>query len=118
MKKKETKKFIKCDTCGKYIWLYDDVYFFNGYCGLYCCAECFAAACGERESLTMRDIENTAATLYEGDVSTNREWLNTLDNEKFVEIVSSVREDSNIDFSAWLDEERIINVREINMIGD
>lgn len=43
-------KYVKCDACGKPIVFGEDVYRYDGLCGLFCSAECFAdsyATCNE-----------------------------------------------------------------------
>ena len=40
---KETR-YVLCDACGSKIYLNSEVYCFDGYCGVYCSAQCYADA--------------------------------------------------------------------------
>ena len=40
---KETR-YVLCDACGGKIYLNSEVYCFDGYCGVYCSAQCYADA--------------------------------------------------------------------------
>ena len=61
-------KYIKCDNCGKRIDLGSEVYYYSGYCGLYCSAECFADSYAEVTELDEDVAENCMHTVYDDDV--------------------------------------------------
>lgn len=65
-------KYIKCDCCGKKIYFNDEIYFFDGFCGTYCSAECFATTYGEREELTMEHARNCGCKIYDDEAVEKR----------------------------------------------
>ena len=66
------KKYIKCDCCGKKIYFGDPIYYFDGYCGTYCSAECFAGVYGEEDELTMEHAENCLCKIYDDEETAKR----------------------------------------------
>lgn len=58
-------KYIKCDCCGKKIYFDDEIYYFDGYCGTYCSAECFAAVYGDTDILDEELAENNMCKVYD-----------------------------------------------------
>lgn len=58
------KYFIKCDICGQKIYLGEEVYQKEGYCGCYCSAECFAASYATVNTLSLEEVDNCCQQLY------------------------------------------------------
>ena len=59
-----SKDYIKCDCCGKKIFFGDVVYFYHGYCGIYCSAECYADNWGESTELYEKLAEDNGCKIY------------------------------------------------------
>ena len=59
-----SKDYIKCDCCGKKIFFGEMVYFYHGYCGIYCSAECYADNWGESTELDEKLAENNGCKIY------------------------------------------------------
>lgn len=79
-------KYIKCDCCGKKIYFGEEVYYFDGYCGTYCSAECFAGVYGAESMLDEELAENNLCRVYDDDIIAQRKAeikskIETLQNE-------------------------------------
>ena len=61
-------KYIKCDCCGKRIYFDDEIYYFDGYCGTYCSAECFTEVYATYDLLTEEHVENCMCEVYDDDI--------------------------------------------------
>ena len=59
-----SKDYIKCDCCGKKIFFGEMVYFYHGYCGIYCSAECYADNWGESTELYEKLAEDNGCKIY------------------------------------------------------
>lgn len=59
-----SKDYIKCDCCGKKIFFGETVYFYHGYCGTYCSAECFAWNWGESAELDEILVEDNGCEVF------------------------------------------------------
>ena len=60
-----SQKYIKCDCCGRKIPMGDIVCFHDGYCGVYCSAECYADSWGCYATLDEEIIKNCDCTVYD-----------------------------------------------------
>lgn len=54
---KETR-YVLCDSCGSKIYLNSEVYCFDGYCGVYCSAQCYADAHATIKVLDEDEVDN------------------------------------------------------------
>lgn len=51
-------RYVLCDSCGSKIYLNSEVYCFDGYCGVYCSAKCYAEAHATIKVLDEEEAEN------------------------------------------------------------
>lgn len=51
-------RYVLCDSCGAKIYLNSEVYCFDGYCGVYCSAQCYAEAHATIKVLDEEEAEN------------------------------------------------------------
>jgi hypothetical protein len=58
-------KYIRCDCCGKPVRFGEDVYQYEGYCGLYCSSECFADSYANCLELDEDIAENCRHEVYD-----------------------------------------------------
>lgn len=60
------KYFVKCDCCGKKIYVGDKMYQTPGYCGIYCSLNCWTRfeANVEITALTVSEADNCGADLF------------------------------------------------------
>lgn len=61
---KETK-YVICDSCDNKIYLGSEVFTFDGYCGVYCSAQCFADAYSTPKYLTISEAENCMCDIWD-----------------------------------------------------
>lgn len=66
--KKETR-YVLCDCCGKKIYLGSEVYCFDGYCGVYCSAECYADANATLKVLDEDEADNCRCDILDDDAT-------------------------------------------------
>jgi hypothetical protein len=64
--KKETR-YVLCDSCGRKIYLGSEVYCFDGYCGVYCSAECYADAHATVKVLDEEEADNCGCDILDDD---------------------------------------------------
>lgn len=88
---KETR-YVLCDCCGNKIYLGSEVYCFDGYCGVYCSAECYADAHATVKTLDEDEADNCRCDILYDDaiekekadikkeISELQNKLNKLDN--------------------------------------
>ena len=60
-----SQKYIKCDCCGRKIPMGSDVWYHDGYCGIYCSQECYADSWGCYGFLDEKMVENCDCTVYD-----------------------------------------------------
>ena len=58
-------RFVLCDSCGSKIYLGSEFYCFDGYCGVYCSAECFAEAHATVKTLSKPEAENCGCDIWD-----------------------------------------------------
>ena len=58
-------KYIRCDACGKPILFGEEVYKYQGYCGLFCSAECFANLHSDCSELTEELADDCRHEVYD-----------------------------------------------------
>lgn len=58
-------KYIKCDGCGKAIKFGETVYNYDGFCAVYCSAECFADSYGTELVLNDYVADNCCCKVYD-----------------------------------------------------
>ena len=51
-------RYVLCDSCGGKIYLNSEVFCFDGYCGVYCSAQCYAEAHATIKVLDEEEAEN------------------------------------------------------------
>lgn len=61
---KETR-YVLCDFCGGKIYLNSEVYCCDGYCGVYCSAECFTNAYATEKVLDEDEAENCRCNILD-----------------------------------------------------
>ena len=61
---KETR-YVLCDACGAKIYLNSEVYCFDGYCGVYCSAQCYADVHATVKVLDEDDADNCRCTILD-----------------------------------------------------
>ena len=66
MSNKETR-YVVCDSCGDKIYLGSEVYCFDGYCGVFCSAECYANAHATTKILDEEEADNCRCIIYDED---------------------------------------------------
>lgn len=59
------REYIKCDSCDNKIYLGEIAYQFEGYCGIYCSAECFSDTYATNNIITKEEAENCGSKVYE-----------------------------------------------------
>jgi len=64
----KTRYFIKCDHCGKKIYVGDPIYTIPGRCGTYCSAECYATETADIDELTLSHADNCLCEVYKEEV--------------------------------------------------
>ena len=60
-------KYVKCQCCSKRIYFGERVYRFNGYCGVYCSAQCFAETHCVATDLNAELADQSCCTVYDDD---------------------------------------------------
>ena len=60
-----SQKYIKCDCCGRKIPMGSEVWYHDGYCGIYCSQECYAESWGCYGFLDEKMVENCDCTVYD-----------------------------------------------------
>ncbi len=68
-------RYVLCDDCGRKIYLGNEVYCFDGYCGVYCSAECFAKAYATEKVLDEEEAENCMCDIFD-DAAIEKEKAN------------------------------------------
>lgn len=68
---KETKHVL-CDCCKEKIYLGEEAYFFDGYCGVFCSAECYANAHATVKVLDEKEADNCRCDILDEDTSCDR----------------------------------------------
>ena len=63
---KETR-YVLCDSCGGKIYLNSEVYCFDGYCGVYCSAQCYADAHATIKVLDEDEADNCRCDILDDD---------------------------------------------------
>lgn len=63
---KETR-YVLCDSCGSKIYLNSEAYCFDGYCGVYCSAQCYAEAHATIKVLDEEEAENCRCDILDDD---------------------------------------------------
>ena len=58
-------RYVKCDGCDNKIYLGSEVRSFDGYCGVYCSAQCFADAYSTLKYLTEDEAENCMCNIWD-----------------------------------------------------
>ena len=71
---KETR-YVLCDSCGNKIYLGSEVYCFDGYCGVYCSAECYTEAHATIKVLDEEEAENCGCNIMD-DEALEKEKVN------------------------------------------
>ena len=61
---KETR-YVLCDCCGNKIYLGSEIFEFDGYCGIYCSAECYADAHATVRILDEDEVENCGCDIFD-----------------------------------------------------
>ena len=61
---KETR-YVLCDSCGGKIYLNSEVYCYDGYCGVYCSAQCYAEAHATIKELDEDEAENCRCNILD-----------------------------------------------------
>ena len=61
----ETKRYVLCDSCNSKIYLGSEVYCFDGYCGVYCSAECFTEAHATIKALSEYEAQNCCCDILD-----------------------------------------------------
>ena len=64
---KETK-YVLCDCCGSKIYLNSEVYCFDGLCGVYCSAQCYADTHATIKVLDEDEADNCRCDILDDDV--------------------------------------------------
>ena len=59
------KKYIKCDCCGRKIYMNDEIWYHDGYCGVYCSQECYAESWGYYGFLDEEIVKNCDCIVYD-----------------------------------------------------
>ena len=59
------RKFIKCDCCDRKIYLGDEVFRYEGYCGIFCSEKCFADEYASEITLTEDECDNCGCMIYD-----------------------------------------------------
>ena len=85
-------KYIKCDCCGEKICFGDEVYYFDGYCGTYCSAECFASVYGNQEILDEDLAENNMCKVYDIELIAKRKSEIELEIQKLQNELKSLED--------------------------
>ena len=67
------QRYVLCDSCNGKIYLGEEVYCFEGYCGVYCSGECFASAYATQKILNKREAEDCGCEILDD---------NTIEKEK------------------------------------
>jgi hypothetical protein len=58
-------EFVRCDVCDARIYLdSDEAYVVEGYCGIYCSAECFCEANATIKTISRETAEDCFHTIY------------------------------------------------------
>lgn len=58
-------RYVKCDACDNKMYLGSEVFSFDGYCGVYCSAQCFADAYSTPKYLTEDEAENCRCEIWD-----------------------------------------------------
>ena len=75
------QRYVKCNYCTKRIYFGTTVYRYNGYCGVYCSAKCFADKYGIETELNEDLAHNCCCTVYDDD-KRKRELMETMERLK------------------------------------
>lgn len=59
-----SKKYIKCDNCGKKIYFGEEIVSDREYYDIYCSAECYAVGTADFDTLTEEYAEECGHTIY------------------------------------------------------
>ena len=58
------REYIHCDGCHNEIYLGETAFQYDGLCGIYCSAECFADAFAITRVITKEEAENCCSKIY------------------------------------------------------
>lgn len=68
-------RYVLCDSCGKKIYLNSEIYCLDGYCGVYCSAQCYAEAHATIKVLDEEEAENCICDIFD-DEAIEKEKVN------------------------------------------
>ncbi len=66
------KEYVRCDGCDNRIYLGETAFQFEGYCGIFCSAECFCNEYARDVVITKEEAENCYSKIYEEMVGENK----------------------------------------------
>lgn len=61
-------RYVLCDSCGSKIYLNSEVYCFEGYCGVYCSAQCYADAHATVKVLDEDEADNHRCDILDDNI--------------------------------------------------
>lgn len=65
-------RFVLCDSCESKIYLGSEFYCFDGYCGVYCSAKCFAEAHATTKVLDEEEADNCGCEILDDNAIENK----------------------------------------------